>query len=275
MTETMELTQAEKEMIAIKREQEALVKKEQELQNQVRIAKYIADKKEYMAIETSFDNAQLQAAMDFEDKLSEIQSGFQCKIDTWEETVTVKEYNDAREYVPVWSDKFTRRRATIVNGAYTIKVAKHITYSSKWSSRGTDNGFKMYLSGPKVDYAYESKALSSCATVIRKINECIEQIQSENLLKQTQLSAVQTTVEKMCAMYPDAMVTSEKSGESWKGRWEEYHMVTIKFANGITIKYRVFSDGSLGRKDITFPVKNGWELMDAMSKVEFKTTVNC
>ena len=71
-------------------------------------------------------------------------------------------------------------------------------------------------------------------------------------------------------MYPDAMVTSEKSGErSWKGRWEEYDMVTIKFANGITIKYRVFSDGSLGRKDITFPVKNGWELMDAMNCIQF------
>ena len=270
MTETMELTQAEKEMIAIKREQEALIKKERELQKQVSNAKCIADKKEYMVIETGFDNAQIQAAMDFEDTLSGIQSGFECKIDTWEETVTVKDYNDAKEYVPVWSDKFTRRRATIVYGAHTIKVAKHITYSSKWSSRGTDNGFKMYLSGPKVEYAYVSKALSSCATVIRKINECIEQIQSQNRLKQTQLSAVQTTVEKMCAMYPDAMVTSEKSGErSWKGRWEEYDMVTINFANGITIMYRVFSDGSLGRKDIIFPVKNGWELMDAMNCIQF------
>ena len=42
MTETMELTQAEKEMIAIKREQEALIKKEKELQKQVSNAKCIA-----------------------------------------------------------------------------------------------------------------------------------------------------------------------------------------------------------------------------------------
>ena len=46
----MELTQAEKEMIAIKREQEALLKKERELQKQVSNAKCIADKKEYMVI---------------------------------------------------------------------------------------------------------------------------------------------------------------------------------------------------------------------------------
>ena len=46
----MELTQAEKEMIAIKREQEALIKKERELQKQVSNAKCIADKKEYMVI---------------------------------------------------------------------------------------------------------------------------------------------------------------------------------------------------------------------------------
>jgi len=277
MTETMELTQAEKEMIAIKREQETLKQKEQELQKQVRIAKYIADKKEYMAIETSFDNAQLQAAMDFEDKLSEIQSGFQCKIDTWEETVTVKEYNDAREYVPVWSDKFTRRRATIVNGAYTIKVAKHITYSSKWSTRGTDNGYKMYLSGPEVDYAYESKALSSCSTVVRKIKECSDGIANKKLQELKQKSAALSAFDKMHALYGDtAVITLETSGElGYNKNWITYEQLTVKFANGITIKYRVYSDGSLGRKDITFPVNTGWEIAEAMSKVEFKTTVNC
>jgi hypothetical protein len=81
----------------------------------------------------------------------------------------------------------------------------------------------------------------------------------------------------MHALYGDtAVITLETSGElGYNKNWITYEQLTVKFANGITIKYRVYSDGSLGRKDITFPVNTGWEIAEAMSKVEFKTTVNC
>ena len=210
------------------------------------------------------DNEQIAAAKDFAQALG---SGFELKIRTWVEEVKINDYVN-EEFVPIWSDNFTRRLATIVCGEYTINVKKHIVYSGSWHSRGTDHGYKMFVSGPGIEYKYESKALTSTKTVKAKIDECIEKKKRELEYKQKQLSALETTVEKMRTLYPDAIVSSGKDGErSYNGRYETYDAITIKFANGISIKYKVYSDGSLGRKDITFHVKDSWALMDIMNSV--------
>lgn len=264
MTETLNLTPAEMEMVALKREQDALAKKEADLKKQAELEKSIVAKKSYMDKTKIADNEQITAAKNFAQVLG---TGFELKIKTWVEEVNVNDYIDGK-YVPVWTDNFTRRLATIVCGGYTIAVGKHITYSNSWSSRGTDHGYKMYLSGPGIDYKYERKALTSTKTVKTKIDECVEQKKREIEYKQKQLSALESTVEKMKTLYPDAIVSSGKDGErTYKNTYETYDAITIKFANGISIKYKVYSDGSLGRKDITFNVKDSWSLMEIMNAV--------
>ena len=49
MTTTLELTPAELEMVALKREQEALAKKEADLKKQAQMEKEVAERKQYMA----------------------------------------------------------------------------------------------------------------------------------------------------------------------------------------------------------------------------------
>ena len=262
----MELTPAELEMLKIKREQEALAKKEAELKKQTKLEADIKSARERMASRVNEDRNQIKAAQEFAGKMS----GVTVKINTWIEEAAVKQYNEQNERVSVWSDNFTRREAIIVYGDYLIKVEKHITYEHYGFGRSSkDNGYKMFVSGPGIDYKSERKALSNPATAIKKITECIASIKAEKNRKEKQKSAVETTVEKMKTLYPDATVASFIDSEkNYKNVYESYDAVSIKFANGIKIKYKVYSDGSMGRKDITFPsVNNQWELMNIMNSI--------
>jgi hypothetical protein len=265
MEMTVALTPAELEMIKVKREQDALAKKEAELIKQAQFEKVVSAKRAYMDKQKLYDNEQIQATKDFANSLG---TDYTLKIKTWVEEVYIKEYDENNQYVPVWTDNFTRRSAYIVNGDYTINVTKHITYGSKYFFGGTDNGFKMFVSGPGIEYKYEKKALSNTKTVSAKIDACIEARRYELEYKQKQLTAVEVAVNKMEILYPDALVTHTKDSErSYNGKYETYDAVTIKFTNGINIKYKVYADGSLGRKDITFNVKDAWALMDVMNAV--------
>ena len=263
MSETMELTQVEKEMITLKREQELLAKKEAELKRQARLEKDIADVRNEMEKLKKSDLEQIAAAKEFHNKLG---AGFDLKIHSRVDTKHVKQYNEQNEYVSVWSDNVTRKEAVIIYGEYVIRVEPHVTYGKGTWGRATNHGYKMFVKGPGIDYCSERKALTNVTTVKKKIETAIDTIQAEKDRKEKQTNAVTVTVEKMQGLYPNAIVSSFRDSEKhYKGHYESYDAVQIIFENGIKIKYKVYSDGSLGRKDITFNVKNNWTLMEMMN----------
>jgi len=263
MSETMELTQAEKEMIALKREQEALAQKEAVLKKQAQLEKDIARVRSEMDQLKKSDLEQIAAAKEFHKKLG---AGFDLKIHSRVDTKHVKQYNEQNEYVSVWSDNFTRKEAVIIYGEYTIQVRPHVTYGKGAWGRATNHGYKMFVTGPGIDWDSESKALTNVTTVKKKIQTAIESIQAEKARKEKQTNAVTVTVQKMLALYPNAIVSSFKDSEkNYRGRYESYDAVQIIFENGIKMKYKVYGDGSLGRKDIVFNVKDSWALMELMN----------
>lgn len=271
MTETLELTQAEKEMIALKREQEALKAREKMLQEQAQLEKDIAVQKNKILADGKEDAAQIAAATEFASKLP----GFTMHLSTREATVKVTKWEDG-DNVTLWSEKYERTHAHFTDGdGYTIRVVEHITWGNGWRARSTNHGYKMYISGPGLDYKIERRAYKNPKTALAAIDDAKKQIAYEKAAKAKQANALTTTVEKLQAKYPDATVTTGYDYERSYGRsyslGAKYDTATVAFANGVTMTFRVYPDGSLSRKEIKFPnlVEGNWDLMDVLAGINW------
>lgn len=170
----------------------------------------------------------------------------------------------------VHSETWNDVSAHILYKGYTIRVSEHIA-SDKWSYHGKSHGYKMQVSGPGIDYKASNRYYSSVKTLLKRIDEAIESEESKRKIAAMKLDAVQNTVAKLNELYPTATVVADKGWE--QGHWSkrsngsEYDKVTITFANGIKMVYKVYSDGSLSRKEITFNNTKQWDLIDIMSKI--------
>jgi hypothetical protein len=279
MTNTVELTPAELEMIKVKREQEALVQKEIAAKKALQLEKEIADQKERITKITIKDAAQVKACQDFN---VEFDNQYSVVIKTWEEIAVVKgEYIDPEhkdgnyERETFWQGAIARQSATIYHKAgYTIQVEEQIVYSSSWRSTGTSKGYKMYVSGPGIEYKQERQALSRPSSVMEKVKKAMEKVAEEIAYKNKQKVALQTTVDKFKAEYPDAEVTTDKGWERGYSRsysgGTTYDMVRVKFVNGAQIAYRVYADGSLSRVSFNLPgYKDEAAFMKNLSQMKF------
>jgi hypothetical protein len=263
MTE-LQLTPAELEMITIKREQEELAKKEQQLKKQLELQSEIAAAEKAIASLIAEDDKQIAAAKAFGPKLP----GWNLEIRTRPSGKMVK--NSWEDADPIWSKTFERRTALYTYKTFSIEVSKHIVYD-KWS-RGEDKGYKMSLLGPDVDYTYRSKMLINPATIIKKVEEIESAKKAKEEAKAKQLSAVESTIAKLKATYNDATIVEGTSGAYSnpysRKDWINYPIVTVTLANGVKVVYRIYSDGSLGRLEITFPnQKDAYSLLSALNTI--------
>ena len=279
MTQTLELTPAELEMVALIREKEALAKKEADAKKALQLEKDIADQKARITKITIKDAAQVKACQDFN---VEFDNQYSVVIKTWEEIAVVKgEYIDPEhkdgnyERETFWQGDIARQSATIKHKAgYTIQVEEQIVYSSSWRSTGTSKGYKMYVSGPGIEYKQERQALSRVTSVMEKVTKAMEKVADEIAYKNRQKGALQTTVDKFKAEYPDAEVITDNGYERAHGRsysgGTTYDMVRVKFVNGAQIAYRVYADGSLSRVSFNLPgYKDEAAFMKNLSQMKF------
>jgi len=272
------LTPAELEMIALKRKQFELEQQEKALKQKAQLEKDIADKLAYIHKRTLVDQAQVKAAQDY---CKELGAGYTVVITGSTETVRIDgDYtnpvdpsSNGYERVVLWSESFKREAAHITNGSYTVTVAEQVVYGSKWSTRSTSKGYKMYVSGPGIDWKDSNRALSRVTKVKEKIKIASDSIKAEEDLKNRQKNALQATVDKFKAEYPDAEVTTDKGWERGSARYGTgyvYDMVRIKFVNGVSIAYRVYADGSLGRVSFNLPgAKDEATFRNNLSQMKF------
>jgi hypothetical protein len=263
MTE-IQLTTAELEMITIKREQEELAKKEQQLKAQLKLQAEIAAAENSIASLIAEDDKQIAAAKAFGPKLP----GWNFEIRTRPEQKMVKA--NWEDVDPIWSKTFERRTALYTYKTFSIEVSKHIVYGSSWRSVGTDKGYKMSLLGPDVEWSYRNKKLTNPATIIAKVAQIESDKKAKEEAKAKQLSAVESTIAKLKATYNDATIVEGTSGaytNPYSRRdWINYPIVTVTLANGVKVVYRIYSDGSLGRLEITFPnQKDAYSLLSALN----------
>jgi hypothetical protein len=252
----IELTQAELDLIQAKRDEQAA----EEQRKQERINADIVKAKANIARRQEEDKKQNAAARAFQKELGK----------GWEER-TREEERTERVYwgmEVVWSDTYTDCRVYLENGKYKVHVNKHTVYSNSWS-RGTDRGYKMYVSGPEIEYGYSQKALSKAATVNKKVEECIETINAREEAKKKKASAVETAVHDLQVAYPNAKVLATRDWTRGYGKqsYREYDKVTIAFTNGIQVAYEVYSDGRLNRLSVDFGKLENDEVLNMLSGV--------
>ena len=282
MNQTLELTPAEKEMIALKREQEVLAAKQASTVKAIQLEKDIKTKQDYITATKTKDAEQVKAAKNY---LIAFDHQYSLDIKTWKETVQVmgdyiNKDNGFDRHIE-WSEEFERQSASISHKyGQQIKVEEQIVYSSKWSSRGTSKGYKMYISGVGIEWKQQGQALSKVKSVMEKITAAIDKLDNARKREENKKNALQTTVDRFKAEYPDAEVTTDYGYESSydsRGRrsnysnGERYNLVQIQFANSARIAYKVYPDGSLSRVSFNLPgSKDEDTFRNNLSQMNFK-----
>ena len=282
MTQTLELTPAELEMIALKREQELLAAKHAANVKAIQLEKDIQAKQDYITATKNKDADQVKAAKNY---LIEFDHQYSLEIKTWYETVQIMgDYIDKDNGFDrhiEWQEVFGRQSASIVHKhGQHIKIEEQIVYSSKWSSRGTSKGYKMYISGVGIEWKQQGQALSKVKSVMEKIANANDKIDNARKREENKKNALQTTVDRFKAEYPDAEVTTDYGYESgydsrgrrsYSGNGERYNSVQIQFVNGARIAYKVYPDGSLSRLSFNLPgAKDEDTFRNNLSQMNFK-----
>ena len=253
----IELTQKELDVIQAIREEDAAKEKQKQDRIQADIAKAEAKIAKY----EEADKKQAAAA---EVYLKELGEGWTGHISVREHTENVYHGMEL-----VWTKPYNTYQTHLMNGNYKVNVNEHTVYSGTWG-RGNNKGYKMFVSGPDIEWGYSQKALSKAATVNKKVEEAIDTILSRMEAKKKKASAVETAVADLQVAYPTAKVLATRDwtrGYSSKNAYREYDKVTIAFPNGIQVAYEVYVDGRMSRLNVDFGGLENHELLNLLSEV--------
>jgi hypothetical protein len=263
---TVNLTPAELEMIQVKRQQEELAAKEAAAKKQLAIENEIKRVKAQVEDSVKKDTQQNAAARDFAATVA----GSKVVVETnkkqrhatyGDETIKVFNYTETKVYLTL-------------NG-YTIYVNEHIVYS-KWSYRGSSKGYKMYVSGPGIDYKTSNRGYKNGKKVVELIEDTIEARKAQELYKNKQRNAVETAVANLTEQFPNARINSGRGCKinpysTPSNRYTEYDEIVVVLENGIEVKYRVYENGELSRMDLRFPNANATDLLSQLNEMNFST----
>lgn len=268
---TMELTNAELEMIANQRQAEADLeaKKQEAVETLFSKEKLAADSR--VAKIAKEGNAQVEAAKEFAATLG---SGYTLKTEmrTASEKAYKRDYN-SREILEEYEATCEYPFAEIVRAGYTIRVQEHVSYAG-WSRFGKSHGYKMYVSGAGIDYKTSNRGYKNTKKVDELITETIESIEAKKAHENKQKSAVEQVVAELSAQFPTAEVTSGRNYRynqyaSRNRQYTEYDAVVVKLENGISMEYRVYADKSLERMKIEYPKASAVELINQLNTLKF------
>jgi hypothetical protein len=277
MTQTLELTPAELEMIALKREQAALVAKHDATVKAIQLEKEIQAKKDSIAANKKKDQEQIAAARKYLLDFDTTQYSLDIKTSQAVAQVMgdyIDKENGFDRHI-LWSEVYERQSAVISHkGGQKVKVDEQIVYSSSWRSKGESKGYKMYICGPGIEYKQEQQALSRVKSVMEKIKTANDSIEYTKKKEENKRNALQVTVDRFKAEYPDAEVTTDYSYDRGNARsyssGERYDIVRTKFVNGAQISYRVYANGSLSRVSFNLPgSKDEASFMKNLSQMNF------
>lgn len=269
MTQTLELTTAELALIENARMQEVLNLEAEALRAAARLEKEIIDEEAAIRREQNNNNDQVIATKDYLKALVKINPNYKLVEQEREVIRQIKggNFNDKeRPILKEFKYIITDCHITLDGTPFKVEVKKHFVYGNSWSTRATDKGYKMNLIGGGF---YNERLLSNPKTLNQKIEDTLQDNKNRAEAKLKKASAVEYVFENLSNLYPNAeiMKGTEWLRNDWdkKNRGEVIDIVGVKLANGIKMKFRVFSDKSLSRMEITFPVKDSYQLLGLMN----------
>lgn len=269
MTQTLELTTAELALIENARMQEVLNLEAEALRAAARLEQDIIEEEAAIRKEQNSNNDQVIATKDYLKELQKLNPNYKLVEEEKELTRQIKgEYlpdSTKRSILKEFKYIINQVHITLEGTPFKVDVKKHFVYGSRWSTRATDKGYKMNLIGGGF---YNERLLSNPKTLNNKIEDKIQSDKDKEEAKIKKANALEYVSENLSNLYPDAIINT---GREWlSSKWDksggEYiDIVGVKLANGIKIKFRVFSDKSISRMEITFPVKDSYQLLELMN----------
>lgn len=272
---TLELTPAELKMIEIAREKEAIANKEKEVKKAMQLEKDIQAKEAQIGKLLAQYKGQNIAAKEYFGafpkgaELMNLAKSMKFEVTgDYTNPENPKENNYEREIL--WTKTVNYTDCQILFKSNVIYVREHIVYSSSWSSRGTNKGWKMSINS-------DDKKYTRVSTVVTKIEDEIKAKQDAEKAKEAKKNALQNAVDAFTQRYPDAKITTDYAyGKTWKrgamhtNYDDRYDVVRIQLLNGVAVSYRVYGDGSLSRLLIDIPnvkptIEAQFGLLDSLS----------
>jgi hypothetical protein len=284
MNTSIQLSEAEIKLIEANRLKLEARKLEVEAEDANAQANELLDRKKGLTEEVNEANLKYHASMDFYRQLFAIDNKVTMSVK--DETISRDCYYYKKNYDEnfdkyksehVKLDTILTEKVSVVSityCGYKIIVERHKVYSGNgFRARPTSNDFEMRINGSGLEYKEGQKFLKRPATVIAKIKEVIE-IAERKVQQAAQLKdVVGITKEKYAALYPTATIKVEESYDRIQISYNKYqneklNLMTIKFENGVEVKYKIYSDGSLGRKGISFGELKQEQILQALSTIE-------
>ena len=268
MTQTLELTTAELALIENARMQEVLNLEAEALRAAARLEQDIIKEEAAIRKEQNNNNDQVMATLTYHAQLEKINPKYRMIQEDKEVIRQIKggSFNDTeRPILKEFKYNSTSAHITLDGTPFKIDVKKHFVYGNNWSTRATDKGYKMNLIGGGF---YNERLLSNPKTLNKKIEDTLLDNKNRAEAKIKKADAIEYVFENLSNLYPDAIINkgTEWLRDSWnKQGGETIDIVGVKLANGIKMKFRVFSDKSLSRMEITFPVKDSYQLLELMN----------
>jgi len=271
MTQTLELTTAELELIENARKQEVLAKEAKALQDAARLEKDIIETEMAIRKEQNNNNDQVNAAIEFEKQLKKLNPNYKLVKEDKELTKQIKGgyLPDSKYEKEILKEiKYNSTSAHIIldGTPFKIEVKKHFVYKDKWSIKATDKGYKMELIG---GVFYNERLLSNPKTLNEKIEDRLLDNKNKEEAKIKKANAVENVFENLSNLYPDAVITK---GTEWlRDTWDKKNggqvidIIQVRLANLVKIKFRVFPDKSISKMELILPTKNNYELLELMN----------
>jgi len=276
MTQTLELTAAELELIENKRKQDILAEEAEKLKKEAKIQKESIEIQNSILKEQKEANLQVLAATEYYNSLAKLNPKYKLEVTERELKNEIKDYSGPEAIVIKRFDyKLSKAHIILSDSPFYVEVKKHLVYSDSWSRRATDKGYKMELCGGGF---YNERFLTNTKTLNKKIEDKLESIENKKVAEQKKASSLDTAYDNLINKYPEATITKSTEWErnlyDRKASGETINIITVTLLNKIKIKFKVYNDGTLGRKEVSYPFKNNFDLLDTLNNIIIPEVIN-
>jgi stress-induced morphogen len=242
MTQTLELTAAELELIENKRKQDILAEEAEKLKKEARFQKESIEIQNSILKEQKENNDQVAAATEYHSQLVKLNPKYKLIVSERELQRDIKDYStNPSTILKTINYKISEAHITLEDSPFKVEVKKHMVYSG-WRS-STDKGYKMELYGGGF---YNERLLSNTKTINKKIEDKLQAELNAKVAEQKKASSLDTAYDNLVNKYPEATIIKstewERNSYDRKASGETINIITVTLLNKIKIKFKVYSN---------------------------------
>lgn len=235
--ENIQLTESELEMIRLKREQEELKAKEDELKKQIKRQKDIDYQLKKIDEFKASNVRKYEETIIYLNELNKFHKEPKYELVTRELTKNFQAY----DYISMDEKDVYFNEDVKYNSHHIQRIGTKITIDIESASRKKGYSTEYYWA-----LRYDYKNYKSAKTVDDKINEKLAIIEEEKKQKQAQLSAQETVEAELKQKYPEAIIEHHSEWvriSHYRNGGYSQNYFKVMFNNGLMLKCCYYNDG--------------------------------